>query len=285
MNRKQLEIQNASFLAELERKAKEIEILNIRLEDAEQKAEALANEKTLAESLAEELKAQNAELSNKISALELALAAAVTKNEQTEVLATAPQEVSAPTEEVTKTEAGEITVEEVKPVEETPEAEEAVETEVTPPLTEIDIEIEKQIEQVAALAGGAEFADVEPEVEIETETEEVQPETIEESKTEETTPATIFDTAKKEGNSTDDFLRDYGAKIIARVTVATAEVMARANNANDDVSKSLKTLALGKNESFKYQIMELSRQKQDPQKAVQEMDLLAEETIVYLKSI
>jgi hypothetical protein len=284
MNRKQLEIQNASFLAELERKAKEIEILNIRLEDAEQKAEALANEKTLAENLAEELKAQNAELNDKISALELALAAAVAKNEQTEVLATAPQEVSTPTEEVTKTEE-EVAVEEVKPVEETSKAEEAVETEVAPPLTEIDIEIEKQIEQVAALAGGAEFADVEPEVEIETETEETTPEAVEEPKAEENAPAIIFDTPKDEGESTDNFLRNYGAKIIARVTVATAEVMAKAVNSNDDVSKSLKTLALGKNESFKYQIMELSRQKQDPQKAVQEMDLLAEETIVYLKSI
>ena len=80
-------------------------------------------------------------------------------------------------------------------------------------------------------------------------------------------------------------MRDYGAKIIARVTRATAEVIARATVSNEDVSKSLKTLALGKNESFKFQIMELTRQKGTPQTAIEEMDLLAEETIVYLKSI
>ena len=141
---------------------------------------------------------------------------------------------------------------------------------------------------MAALAGGAEFADVE--IEPEAETEEVTPEeatpgAAEEPKAEENAPAIIFDTPKDEGESTDNFLRNYGAKIIAKVTMATAEVIARATGANEDVSKSLKTLALGKNESFKYQVMELTKQKDTPQKAVEEMDLLAEETIVYLKSI
>ncbi len=263
MNKKQLRVQNDSFLAELERKSKEIEILNIRLEDSEQKAEALANEKVLAENLAEELKAENNELCEKVASLETALADATAKLEQNEAVISALQKAPAPAK-VT------VAVEEVV-AKETVE-EEITTKETTSPITEIDFEIEKQIEQVAALANGAEVANGKPEAQAQDEPDESE------------TPV-VINTAKSENSPTSDFLRDYGAKIIARVTVATAEVMARAVNSNDDVSKSLKTLALGKNESFKYQIMELSRQKQDPQKAVQEMDLLAEETIVYLKSI
>ena len=44
MNKKQLGLQNASLFAELERKAKEIEILNIRLEEAENQTKILNND-------------------------------------------------------------------------------------------------------------------------------------------------------------------------------------------------------------------------------------------------
>ncbi len=43
MNKKQLTLQNSSLFAELERKAKEIEILSIRLEEAEKKIKAMQN--------------------------------------------------------------------------------------------------------------------------------------------------------------------------------------------------------------------------------------------------
>ena len=82
-----------------------------------------------------------------------------------------------------------------------------------------------------------------------------------------------------------DLLRDYGAKIIGKVTRVTAEALSKINAVHDDAVESLKTLALGKNESFKFQIMELAKHKDTPEQTMAEMDLLADEAIIYLRSI
>ena len=79
MNKKQLTMQNSSLFAELERKAKEIEILNIRLAESEKKAKAFADEnKALMESL-EKADNENHELYEKNKELEAALAEANAK--------------------------------------------------------------------------------------------------------------------------------------------------------------------------------------------------------------
>lgn len=281
MNKKQLRIQNASFLAELERKVKEIEILNIRLEKAEQDFKNLANEKEDLINLAKELEAKNQELAEKIIALDAALEAANAKLEMNEAISSALSEVTEEPYEVDEEpcdvdeESCEVNEESCEVNEEPTDAEP---TEPNAPLTEIDFEIQQKIEQIDALTvdnkSSSEVIE-EPANSVENFSNNIET----------PSPVGAVDTVKPDTEYSGDFLRDYGAKIIARVTRATAEVIARASVSNEDVSKSLKTLALGKNESFKYQVMELTKQKDAPQKAVEEMDLLAEETIVYLKSI
>ena len=288
MNKKQLRIQNASFLAELERKVKEIEILNIRLEKAEQDFKNLANEKEDLINLVKELEAKNQELAEKIIALDAALEAANAKLEMNEAISSALSEVTEEPYEVDK-ESCEVDKEpcdideesyevDEEPCEVNEEPTDAEPTEPNAPITEIDFEIKQKIEQIDALTVGDESS---------SEVIEEPANSVENFSNNIETPSPVgaVDTVKPEAEYSGDFLRDYGAKIIARVTRATAEVIARATASNEDVSKSLKTLALGKNESFKYQVMELTKQKDAPQKAVEEMDLLAEETIVYLKSI
>ncbi|MBQ7107786.1 MAG: hypothetical protein IJN95_01705 [Clostridia bacterium] len=274
MNKKQLRIQNASFLAELERKVKEIEILNIRLEKAEQDFKNLANEKEDLINLAKELEAKNQELAEKIIALDAALEAANAKLEMNEAISSALSEVTEEPYEVDE-ESCEVDEGSCEVNEEPTDAEP---TEPNAPITEIDFEIKQKIEQIDALTvdnkSSSEVIE-EPANSVENFSNNIET----------PSPVGAVDTVKPEAEYSGDFLRDYGAKIIARVTRATAEVIARASVSNEDVSKSLKTLALGKNESFKYQVMELTKQKDAPQKAVEEMDLLAEETIVYLKSI
>ena len=61
MNKKQLTLQNSSLFAELERKTEEIDILTIRLEEAEQKIQSLSfDNASLKESL------ENADAQSKI---------------------------------------------------------------------------------------------------------------------------------------------------------------------------------------------------------------------------
>ena len=262
MNKKQLTMQNSSLFAELERKAKEIEILNIRLEESEKKAKALADEnKALMESL-EKADNENHELYEKNKELEAALAEANAK-----AVATVVDE---------------------------PENEsdfEVLGAEIdreTPEPTDFDLEIQQKIDQVTEMVENTEPVDENDEVYEETVEEKPNESTSEptEAGTEVSTPPITVKTKKFDSTlPAEDLLRDYGAKIIGKVTRVTAEVLSKVSNINDDVSESLKTLALGKNESFKFQIIELAKSKTDPEKTMAEMDLLADEAIVYLRSI
>lgn len=82
-----------------------------------------------------------------------------------------------------------------------------------------------------------------------------------------------------------DLLRDQGAQIIGKVTRITAQVMARVKQTGGDAAESLQTLALGKNESFKFQILSLLESGRDQDDIRAEMERLAGEAIDYLQSI
>ena len=263
MNKKQLTLQNSSLFAELERKAKELEILNIRLEEAEKKAEALAEENEALKESLEKADNENQKLFDKNKELEATLAEAKAKAAASPVMSE-PENDSA--FEVLGAEGDQ----------ENPEA------------TEIDLEIQQKIDEVTEMVENTEPVDENDEVYEETVEEKTSESTSKptEAVTEVSTPPPTVEAKKLDSTlPTEDLLRDYGAKIIAKVTRVTAEVLSKVSNINDEVSESLKTLALGKNESFKFQIIELAKRKTDPEKAMAEMDLLADEAIVYLRSI
>ena len=279
MNKKQLTLQNSSLFAELERKAKELEILNIRLEESEKKAEALAEENEVFKESLEKADNENQKLYEKNKELEAALAEAKAK-------ATASVVVSEPENDSA------FNVLEAEDDQENPEA------------TEIDLEIQQKIDEVAemventepvnsdetVLKEAAEENSNEPtdepaDLNSELQKTEIPEASFGETATEVLTPPTVEAKNSAPSLPTEDLLRDYGAKIIGKVTRVTAEVLSKVSAVNDDVAESLKTLALGKNESFKFQIMELAKRKTEPEKAMAEMDLLADEAIVYLRSI
>ncbi len=82
-----------------------------------------------------------------------------------------------------------------------------------------------------------------------------------------------------------DMLRDYGAQIIGKVTRITACTIAKIQQNGGDAAESLQTLALGKNESFKFQVLSLLESGKEHADIRKEMDSLAEEAIAYLESI
>ena len=279
MNKKQLTLQNASLFAELERKMKEIEIQNIRLEESEQKISALSTENEALNQKIEKADAENKKLFEKIQYLEAALAEA-------EARATESATVINEAESQTKFE--------LLGVENTEETTENTQKE--PELNQIDLEIQQEISKALEMADTTESVDTNDEIE-KVKAEESSPtptpsepdfdkDAAEDTVTEILTPPTAFEVKKAEPPlHSADLLRDYGARTIGKVTRVTAEVLSKINATNSDASESLKTLALGKNESFKFQIMELAKSKGDPEKAIAEMDLLADEAIVYLRSI
>ena len=282
MNKKQLTMQNSSLFAELERKAKELEILNIRLEESEQKAKNFADEiEALKESL-EKAEAENAALIKKNNELETELAESKAKSsipaDFTEFFTPPVKEeiVNSDNEAATENilESANFTIDEIAPTEET------------------QINIETEVLNNGELPTNAipeENTVCEPtpsnQQPLDSQTLEEPKEDIDDS-TITFSPTFIKDVSPKtDATPSIDLLRDYAARIIGKVTRVTAEVLSKVNAVNDDVGESLKTLALGKNESFKFQIMELAKSKADPEKTMAEMDLLADEAIVYLRSI
>lgn len=280
MNKKQLTMQNSSLFAELERKAKELEILNIRLEEAEKKAEAFAAENKILKESLKKADNENQRLFEKNKELESALAVA---NEKAAASVAMSESENDSTFEVLGAENNQ----------ENPEA------------IGIDLEIQQKIDEVTEMVNNAESVDEnEPVLEETVEENSSEPNdeqavlesTIQnpdisdtcfaETVTETVTPPTAVETKTFDTTlPAEDLLRDYGAKIIGKVTRVTAEVISKIGAVNDNAAESLKTLALGKNESFKFQIIELAKRKDDPEKAMAEMDLLADEAIVYLRSI
>lgn len=82
-----------------------------------------------------------------------------------------------------------------------------------------------------------------------------------------------------------DILRDYGAQMIGKVTRITAQTVAKAQQNGGDAAESLQTLALGKNESFKFQVLSLLESGRDGEDIRNEIGRLADEAIAYLESI
>ena len=270
MNKKQLTLQNSSLFAELERKAKDTEILNIRLEEAEQQLKAIFDENEELKNSLERAEAEKKELCDKLAELETALAEAKAKI-QSISNAVAEEKIDVPEDK---------------------------------PLSPIDLAISKKINEVAELAEDTEAnEDIEPAAPVVVAEPDLsaEPDFSDESDssdesgesatpdeglvTETLTPPTSIFEENERAEATADLLRNYGAKIIGKVTRVTAEVLSRVGSLNNDAAESLKTLALGKNESFKYQIIELARAKNDAEKIMAEMDFLADEAIVYLRSI
>lgn len=83
----------------------------------------------------------------------------------------------------------------------------------------------------------------------------------------------------------DGVILDRAANIIGKVTRVAAAAISRIQQNGGDAAESLQTLALGKNESFKFQILSLSESGKDPEKLTAEMNLLADEAIAYLESL
>ena len=270
MNKKQLTMQNSSLFAELERKAKEIEILNIRLEEYEQKLKTLDNENEAVKQSLEKADNEIRKLSEKNKELESSLADAVAKsttNTATAVICEKEDNVDFPADDSNK-ESSEFTAK--------------IQSEATYNTEYAEGEAYKEVykENIEATNMREDKHDFPAFTSCSTEAD------LKEASNKAVTSATSFDTKIPEATlPTSDLLCDYGAKTIGKVTRVTAEVISKVNNINDDVSKSLKTLALGKNESFKFQIIELAKQKTNPEKTMREMDLLADEAIVYLRSI
>ncbi len=275
MNKKQLTLQNSSLFAELERKTKEIDILTIRLKDANKKIDELSIENEDLKVFATQVKSKNDELNAEIEGLKKALDEAESKAAQNfEVLGGSDAE---PTCEESESNAeiisdkGGVTAEEIF---ETFYGEDKnadhISTEPSNGSTENPEEKSLPVSDTAQEDEQTDTADREDAGDF----AELP-----------TTENTLSITSNANTNATSDLVRDYGAKIIGKVTRVTAEVISKVSANNTDASESLKTLALGKNESFKFQIMELAKAKGEPEKIMAEMDLLADEAIVYLRSI
>ncbi|MBO5106072.1 MAG: hypothetical protein J6C29_04150 [Clostridia bacterium] len=253
MNKKQLSLQNSSLFAELERKTKEINILGIRLEEAEKKANALSDENEALKQSLEKADSENKNLFEKNKELETALAEAKAKAATTftviDTFEPEPEIEALPTNNMEQA------------------------TKATEPVTET--ENENPVEKEEEKAKQTLFSTDQP---ITNQDEETVTEVL-------TPPATEYEENLENSLTSTDLLRDYGAKTIGKVTRVTAEVLSKVSAVNDEVSESLKTLALGKNESFKFQIMKLAKKNGDQEKIMAEMDLLADEAIIYLRSI
>ena len=271
MNKKQLTLQNSSLFAELERKAKEIEILSIRLEEAEKKIKAFNEENEILKDSLEKADAENHALSEENKELERSLAEAKAKS----VTTFAVIDESEPVTDF-KALADESNIEIIKPHDEPA-------YDSMPEITEtvVNTETVDTMEQAYSTEEASEPLSPSDEP-------EVSENSVQDTITESSPISPTFDFEVKKPESTlpaEDLLRDYGAKIIGRVTRVTAEVLSKVSAVNDDVAESLKTLALGKNESFKFQIIELAKKKDNAEKIMSEMELLADEAIVYLRSI
>lgn len=240
MNKKQLGLQNASLFAEIERKAKEIEILNIRLEESENKAKILNKDiyslkESLDNSLSKEkiLSGENEQLKTEIAEL---------KRTNEELKNTLVQKEN---EHLSKVDLSDF-------------------THNVPTTQEVFNE---------------DMAD-----DINADDEEIVTETLTPPSTEEEDDELLNSEVKK-GAPINDMIRDYSATLIGKVTRVTAQTLSKINAVGGDAAESLKTLALGKNESLKFQIMELAARGGNPEKIKKKMNLLAEEAIVYLQSI
>lgn len=265
MNKKQLSLQNSSLFAELERKTKEIEILAIRLEDANKKIDELNTENDDLKLFATQVKSKNDELNAELEALKKALDEAKAKATQTFVdlgaLDTEPTykehesntEIVPDKNDVTAEEIFETFYNEDKNSDDTSQKPSNVSTENFEQKNSPIPDTDKAVEQIDTA--------------------------------ESTMQVPVKATPTTNTNASSDLVRDYGAKIIGKVTRVTAEVISKVSTFKGDASESLKTLALGKNESLKFQIMELAKAKGDPEKLMTEMDFLADEAISYLMSI
>lgn len=283
MNKKQLTLQNSSLFAELERKAKEIEILNIRLEDSEKKAAALKNE---SEQLRNGLHEANFEIKSLNSKVK------ILKEDYENQIAQLKEELEKAKESVAKP---------IIPI--TLPATAAVAEPIT---YNKEVTLEVSIPEEPIIAEPEESAIFEAEENAVSETEEIassettlesaEPDVTENKEeivkepTQANTPIAHTEpivpiTPTITSVPITDILRDYGAKIIGKVTRVTAEVISKINTTDEDAAASLKTLALGKNESFKFKIMELAKKGDNLEKVMAEMDFLADEAIIYLKSI
>jgi len=306
MNKKQLSLQNESLFAELERKAKEIEILNIRLEDSDKKISSLTDEK---KQLSDGLSAANAEiatlksqienrsteLNEQIEALKNELERAKTEASVTNIHAKSESTIynmyndDSDSQQViaNDTKAFENVTEQSDGIIEATIAETNTDSKTSSP---INVEENSNFEEPVEVFE----AEAEP---IYNDTPSAEPERAEDIADEQDVAApTTEKYVIKSGTRTDasiptdstpitDLLRDYGAKVIGKVTRVTAEVISKINVVDEDAAASLKTLALGKNESFKFKVMELAKMKSDPDRIMAEMDFLADEAIIYLRSI
>lgn len=77
-----------------------------------------------------------------------------------------------------------------------------------------------------------------------------------------------------------DILRAYGAEHIGKITRLTAKILALVNN-----DEGTKNIVLGKNESFKFEILSLINQNGSVDEIKSKMDDLANQTEEYLKTI
>lgn len=225
MRKKQLALQNTSLFAEIERKAGEIESLNLRIEELMEKLENQSAEIQDLELDIEDkeiqisqLKKDNAILSNELEK----------SNAEVQSLALLVAKGGLSAKETNSAPAP------------TPAAAPIFQAEPSP---EPSFKVEPVVEPVAPPTKSRSFTPI------------------------------------------NDIMRDYGAQTIGKVTRIAALAVAKAMQNGGDNQSSIQTLALGKNESFKFQVLSLLESGREHAEIKSEIDRLANETITYLESL
>lgn len=252
MRKKQLAQQNTALFAEIERKAGEIEALQIRAEELQAERDAANAQKERLEARFVALQEDYHILKEQEVQLAEALRAALFITSQADLTNESPLPDDLPTETEEPPVAdpiAESAAEEVPYTEELPLNEpEAQDTEAEPP-------VEDEAYQPAPVLGSEAPSAPEP-----------------------TAPP-----VSERGSRPDlDLLRAHGADLIGRLTRQTATLIAALAERTDPDAESVKTLILGKNESFKYQILNLMHTGEDTATVQENMNRLAEETAAYL---
>lgn len=245
MRKKQLAQQNTALFAEIERKAGEIEALQLQIEELTAERDAAEAQKERLEHRIVALQTDYDQLKEQEMQLADALRVALLKNAQADMSVDAVE----PPQDQPPSSIGEVSPE-------------IPDDEANPPYTEeAPQQTEPQYEESACPT--------------QTTPEPVEP--ILNPAPEQ--PAPTVPVVHRPDLA---LLRAHGAELIGRLTRQTAELIAGLEDRNDPNAESVKTVILGKNEGFKYQILSLMQTEEDTAAILEKMNQLADETATYL---
>lgn len=247
MRKKQLLLQNSALFAEIERKSCELEALNIRIEELNEAVTAIKSEKEALEQQLEAIKEENQLLRQENEVL-LAQQDNISPEKETSYNTDTlyAEENSATPSQTDSCGYGEADGANPQPLEEN----------LQPLMEDADQRIISHKEPQAL-------------------DEDIHTEPV-------IVPAKAKTTHLSKAEV--DLLRTHGAQLIGKITRLTAQMLTSLEANGDENSEALKNLALGKNESFKYQILSLINTNGEINVLKAKMDTLAEEAANYLES-